>query len=260
MEISTKHGEEGRIVTRTLGDPSTGTDPTPSLPLTTPECSPIVPYSQPPIVIQRHADAIIRPNFVQLPARHPYTVEEQLSEKLNSPLSTPSGSTNSASMGWEAGLRVLVVDDDPLTRKLMARMLTRLGCKVSTAENGNIALDLILSGYSRPTPSSEEDACILTAEALADAASNASEEPKYAVVFLDNQMPVMSGLDMIARLRELGRKDFVVGVTGPLFCPWCTMLQLIISTGNALLDDQQEYYAAGVDQYVVYTLGTFLGS
>jgi len=36
---------------------------------------------------------------------------------------------------------------------------------------------------------------------------------------------------MIIQLRELGRKDFVVGVTG-----------------NALLADQEEYLGAGVDQ------------
>ena len=43
-------------------------------------------------------------------------------------------------------------------------------------------------------------------------------EYKYAVVFLDNQMPVMSGLEAVAKLREMGRKDLVVGVTGmPVF-------------------------------------------
>lgn len=162
---------------------------------------------------------------------------------------TPSGSAHSGGpLGWEFGLRVLVVDDDPLTRKLMARMLTRLGCKVSTAENGNIALDLILSGLSRPTPSSEDHGYVLSAEALALAASTAPEEPKYSVVFLDNQMPVMSGLDTVARLRELGRRDFVVGVTGALLSYRLMGLWLTGLLGNALLDDQQEYYAAGVDQ------------
>lgn len=101
------------------------------------------------------------------------------------------------------GLRVLVVDDDQLTRTLMTRLLTRLGCKVSTAENGEVALDMVLSGHVG----------------------------HFAVVFLDNQMPVMSGLSMVTRLREAGRNDFVVGVTG-----------------NALLSDQEEYLEAGVDR------------
>ena len=126
-------------------------------------------------------------------------------------------------------MRVLVVDDDPLTRKLMARMLTRLGCRVSTAENGEIALDLILGNIQRATPSSETTGSGgLSIEAMS---ASGVDEYKYAVVFLDNQMPVLSGLDTVARLREMGRKDFVVGVTG-----------------NALLGDQQEYLEAGVDR------------
>ena len=39
-------------------------------------------------------------------------------------------------------------------------------------------------------------------------------------MFLDNQMPVMSGVEMVRKLRKLGKNDLVVGVTGedsPLF-------------------------------------------
>jgi len=88
----------------------------------------------------------------------------------------------------------------------MTRLLTRLGCKVSTAENGEMALEMVLSGSGG----------------------------RFAVVFLDNQMPVMSGLSMVAKLRKAGRKDFVVGVTG-----------------NALLSDQEEYLEAGVDRVLI---------
>ena len=118
-------------------------------------------------------------------------------------------------------MRVLVVDDDGLTRRLMGRMLARMGCVVDTAEHGQQALEMLMI--------------------------NPEVEP-YTCTFLDNQMVslgylvysafahvsplqhVMSGLEMIARLRELGRSDFVVGVTG-----------------NALLADQEEYLSAGVD-------------
>lgn len=109
-------------------------------------------------------------------------------------------------------MRVLVVDDDPLTRKLMARMLTRFGCRVSTAENGEIALELMLSNVHSRTPSSEETGSAgLSIEATS---TPGGEDYKYSVVFLDNQMPVLSGLDTVRRLREMGRRDFVVGVTG----------------------------------------------
>lgn len=152
-------------------------------------------------------------------------------EQTDSPIPTPSESVNSSAIAWEPGLRVLVVDDDPLTRKLMARLLTRLGCRVSTAENGDIALELILGTYMRPTPSSEDTGSAgLSIEAMS-ASCGFGDEYKYHIVFLDNQMPVLSGLDAVARLREMGRDDFVVGVTG-----------------NALLADQQEFLDAGVNQ------------
>ncbi|QRV74014.1 protein-histidine kinase [Ceratobasidium sp. AG-Ba] len=165
-----------------------------------------------------------RPGFVTMPSR----------KKFDFPPSDPSndkpGSTGSVGSGSTIApnvLNVLVVDDDPLTRKLMTRMLTRLGCVCDTAENGLLALELLL-GPMAGTPSSGD----------LPPSSSRSESPvvgalttsKYAVVFLDNQY-VSCGLEVMRQLRSLGRQDFVVGVTG-----------------NALKEDQEEYYEAGVDQ------------
>jgi CheY-like chemotaxis protein len=133
----------------------------------------------------------------------------------------------SPSVDFGPGLPVLVVDDDALTRTLMKRMLTRLGCKVSTAVNGEAALELILSAPGE-TPASDQSPS--AGPILERKSTFGEEESKYAITFLDNQMPVMSGLKAVAALRQLGRKDFVVGVTG-----------------NALLTDQQEYLEAGAD-------------
>lgn len=114
-------------------------------------------------------------------------------------------------------MRVLVVDDDTLTRKLMMRMLTRLGCRVSTAENGEIALEMIVNAGTRPTPSSEDTGSSgLTLDVTQS--GSGGEDRGYAVIFLDNQMPVMSGLEAVAKLRRMGRRDLVVGVTGELYC------------------------------------------
>ncbi|KAG8876393.1 hypothetical protein FRB98_007321, partial [Tulasnella sp. 332] len=104
-------------------------------------------------------------------------------------------------------LKVLVVDDDPLTRTLMTRMLTRLGCQVETAENGQLALDILLGDDTADRP------------------------PKlFDMISLDNAMPVMTGQEAVKRLRNAGRKDFVVG-----------------ATGNALKLDQVAYIEAGAD-------------
>lgn len=134
------------------------------------------------------------------------------------------------------GLSVLVVDDDLITRSMMDRMLKRLGCEVTLAENGKAAIQLIM-GPEVNTPGSEHstsNGVKISGPILAqnsDRSSVSSDiQRKFNVTFMDNQMPIMSGLQAIKFLRSQGRKDFVVGLTG-----------------NALLPDQNEYIEAGVD-------------
>ncbi|KAG9023619.1 hypothetical protein FRB95_012714 [Tulasnella sp. JGI-2019a] len=132
-----------------------------------------------------------------------------------------------SSPAFDPPLSVLVVDDDGLTRKLMSRMLTRIGCTVELAENGKMALDMICQVKNpftfAPVPPGEGPQRVQTPYL-------SEREPKYDVVFLDNQMPIMSGVEMVKRLRGLQRIEYVVGVTG-----------------NALKEDQAEYLDAGVD-------------
>ncbi|TDL16755.1 hypothetical protein BD410DRAFT_901857 [Rickenella mellea] len=132
------------------------------------------------------------------------------------------------------GLKVLVVDDDPLTRKLMTRMLSRLGCIVEVAENGKIALDMIMRGQHEKSPqdngSTHRNSTGLVST-KPDGDVPVVDVYNYDVIFLDNQMPVMSGLDTVTALRDINRTDLVVGVTG-----------------NALMSDQQEYLDAGADR------------
>ncbi|KDQ11343.1 hypothetical protein BOTBODRAFT_35428 [Botryobasidium botryosum FD-172 SS1] len=134
---------------------------------------------------------------------------------------TPGGTVVSSPFATPP--KVLVVDDDLLTRRLMSRMLTRMGCNVETAENGQIALEMILA--SGPTPFFE------TPPVDSGESTPRITEGRFTIVFLDNQMPRLSGVEMTKRLRALGRQDFLVGVTG-----------------NALKEDQDEYYEAGVDR------------
>ncbi|KAG7094130.1 hypothetical protein E1B28_007742 [Marasmius oreades] len=152
-----------------------------------------------------------RPHHVSLPS----SSTMPLTEPSSTPTSTLTGSPlRTPSVTFEP-LNVLVVDDDPLTRMLMRRLLERLGCNVTTAENGNTALGILLN-------EDESDGW--------DGTSSGSRT-EFSCIFLDNQMPVMSGLKTVAKLRELrGRRDFVVGVTG-----------------NALITDQKEYLDAGAD-------------
>lgn len=287
VEISTKRGESS-VPTRTIGDPSTGTD------LSEPPKDDPSPAATPAdrLSCKDQSMETIKPQRVQLPEPQRFSIEDldmdegrdefvddlpgsmegngresvMLSSSLisqQSNISSPSHLSNdsqlhstippspttttttttaststtpttaaansSSTIVCEPGMRVLVVDDDPLTRKLMTRMLTRLGCRVSTAENGEIALEKILgggsgggSGGNHPTPSSEDTGSgglmeVPVQVSLTMSNSTAmmgDEEVKYGVVFLDNQMPKVSGLEVVSRLRGMGRSDFVVGVTG----------------------------------------------
>ncbi|GAA5968789.1 hypothetical protein JCM11641_000734 [Rhodosporidiobolus odoratus] len=169
----------------------------------------------------------------------------------------PDASNSTALVFPDGPLRVLVVDDDTLTRRLMSRMMQRLGCTTSTAENGKIALDLLLA----PPPPGAAASCVADSEEVealegvqdeVDAAEKGlpsstilQKKPKpkkvsmdptagidaykhYDIVFLDNQMPICSGVQVVAKLRSLGRDDLVVGVTA-----------------NALLSDQEQYLESG---------------
>jgi len=178
-----------------------------------------------------------RPTYVRLPSPQTFSTDEVQSVPTES---TSSHSNRSASnlkmfdtnftrsspsasfstLNIEVGMPVLVVDDDLLTRTLMKRILTRLGCQVSCAENGEVALEMILgqriSSISGTSSTPGSDISGKNAGPILEQQQQqpVSAQSKYAVVFLDNQMPVMSGLRVVEKLRELGRNDFIVGVTG----------------------------------------------
>ncbi|KAL1406734.1 hypothetical protein Q8F55_006138 [Vanrija albida] len=79
--------------------------------------------------------------------------------RISPPPASPPASTPA---DGGAPLNVLIVDDDPLTRKLMARMLQRLGhAVVGTAENGGAALSLIKASFEGQPGAPEIDMVFL---------------------------------------------------------------------------------------------------
>ncbi len=86
---------------------------------------------------------------------------------LPSPI-TPAGSARNADD--ELVLRVLLVEDNLVNRKLAKRILEKLGCLVDTAENGAEGVRM-------------------------------HQGSAYDAVFMDCQMPVMDGFEAAQRIR-----------------------------------------------------------
>ena len=101
---------------------------------------------------------------------------------------------------------VLVVDDDVPTRRMLARLLARVPtvASVVTAKDGREAVELWMAAQSGPAP--------------------------FTHITLDNQMPILTGVQCAIELRSLGCKARIVGVSG-----------------NVIGRDRQEFLGAGVD-------------
>lgn len=72
---------------------------------------------------------------------------------------------------------VLVVDDEPFIQLALGTMLTKLGCKVEKASNGEIGADMVIQ-------------------------HNSQKETKFDMVFMDANMPVLNGYESAKKIRK----------------------------------------------------------
>ena len=107
---------------------------------------------------------------------------------IGSPIDGPDYATAGLAAGplpSGSGLAILVVDDDPVIRALVARTLTLAHFDVATASSGRDALRLVAEGRVLP-----------------------------AVLVTDIEMPEMNGVELSARLLALRPALRVVMMTG----------------------------------------------
>ncbi|MCI2056385.1 MAG: ATP-binding protein [Oscillibacter sp.] len=77
------------------------------------------------------------------------------------------------------GIRVLLVEDHPLNAQIAIKLLNKVGCEVTWAENGKLGVDEFLR----------------------------SEPFQYNAVLMDIRMPVMNGLEAAKEIRRQERQD-----------------------------------------------------
>ncbi len=103
-------------------------------------------------------------------------------------------------------LRVLLVEDNPVNQRVARGFLTKAGHQVAVAGNGREALDALeVSGFD--------------------------------LLFMDMQMPVMSGIEAIAAIRAQEQEHG-------------GHLPIIALTAHAIDGDREQFLAAGADGYV----------
>jgi signal transduction histidine kinase/CheY-like chemotaxis protein len=112
--------------------------------------------------------------------------------------------------------RILLVEDGPDNQRLINFLLKRAGAQVTVADNGVVALEILL-------------------EAMRNAATNEGPEREgpFDLVLMDMQMPEMDGYEVTRRLRAIGYRRPIVALTA-----------------YAMSNDRQKCLDAGCDDYV----------
>lgn len=94
-------------------------------------------------------------------------------------------------LGYEdSKLRILVVDDSISNRKLLCRLLSNKGHVNSQAEDGSVAVEMVMEAERDGKP--------------------------FDLVLMDYEMPTMTGPEAARKIRGHGSDVFIVGVTGNL--------------------------------------------
>ncbi len=105
----------------------------------------------------------------------------------------------------EKGFKILVADDDNISRRLLQKTLERWGYTVTVVKNGEEAWEKFRTDH-------------------------------FSLIITDWMMPVMDGLELVRRVREYPRKDYVY---------------IIMLTAKSLKEDVVVGMEAGADDFLI---------
>ena len=98
--------------------------------------------------------------------------------------------------------KILLVEDNLINQKVAKNLFEKLGHQVSIADNGKIGIEMALKDH-------------------------------YDIIFMDHQMPVMTGTEASIEIRKI-----------------LPEIPIVALTANALAGDKEKYLAAGMNDYL----------
>ena len=107
---------------------------------------------------------------------------------LKAPAMTPKSSISDAAV--ESALRILIVEDNLVNQKVLAKQLQKMGCVIYLANHGGEAIDRLASSWFWKG---------MEASGI-----------ELDVILMDLEMPVMDGLTCTRKIRELQRSKSLV--------------------------------------------------
>lgn len=131
-------------------------------------------------------------------------------DKLNEILGKEKESSESENEFYDLeGLNILVTEDNDINWEIISTLLSMYGITTERAENGQVALEKMQQ----------------------------AEKGKYALIFMDIQMPVMNGLDATRAIRKLDD-------------PWASSIPIIAMTADAFSENISECLEAGMNGHI----------
>ncbi|KAL4543591.1 hypothetical protein Ndes2437B_g01414 [Nannochloris sp. 'desiccata'] len=156
--------------------------------------------------------------------RQSYSQTPQIDANAAAAAASGSGGLFSSTL---EGLRVLVVEDNMINRKVACRVLQSLGIECEVASNGQEAVDAVASmiaAASNDTTTSSDGT---------NKNNGAASYKKLDVVLMDMCMPVLNGVEATKAIRNLG----------------CTV-PIVAMTANAEERDRDQCLAAGMNVFL----------
>ena len=108
------------------------------------------------------------------------------------------------------GASILLVEDYAINRQVATELLESEGFRVSSADHGQIAIEMLTGGGEK--------------------------SPPYDLILMDLQMPVMDGLTATRKIRELP--------------PEISEIPIVAMTAHALQSEKDKCFAAGMNDHI----------